>query len=449
MNDKMITQGVIWKGLLYFFFPILLGTFFQQLYNTVDAIIVGRFVGKEALAAVGGGTTFYLNMLVGFFTGLSGGAGVVISQFYGANNKRECSRSVHTALLLAVIFGIVIMILGIISAKICMTIIGTPYEIMTLSVLYLRLYFCGMLPMVLYNMGSGILRAAGDSRTPFFILLAGCGANIVLDLLFVVYYKLGVAGVAIATVLSEVVCAVITLYVLHRNTSMIAFRYKLLFVTPHIAKKMVLLGLPTGFQSVMYTLSNLIIQANINMLGTDTIAGIAAWEKIDQFFWMTIAAFGIALTTFVGQNIGAGKLERVKKATIQCLAMAMVTTVALTVLFFVLGKSVFMIFIDDKAVIDIGIKLMHFLCPSFVTYVSIEILSGTIRGAGRAKWPTLMTLFGVCVLRLVWMFTVVPMHRSVISIYISYPLSWTVTSILFWVYYLKKSWLKDHLPKSI
>lgn len=436
-KELSITEGVIWRGLLYFFFPILFGTFFQQLYSTVDAVIVGRFVGKEALAAVGGGTSFYVNMLVGFFTGLSSGAGVVISQLYGARRRRECGRAVHTSLVLSFCAALVIMAAGIALSDAAMSIIGTPPDIFGLAVTYLRIYFCGMIPMVVYNMGSTILRAAGDSRTPFVILVVGCAANIVLDTVFVAVLGMSVAGVAAATVLSETVCAIITMRCLCRADDMIRFKMKELHLTPHIAKKMARLGLPNGLQGVMYTSSNLIIQFNINLLGTNAIAGVAAWGRIDQVFWMMVASFGIALTTFVGQNYGAGRMDRVKKATMQCLAMSCASTAVLSVVLCTAGKWVFCLFTTDEAVIECGTRILYFIAPTFITYVSVEILSGALRGTGIVAAPTLMTLFGVCVLRFVWMLTVVPHGRTLFSILISYPITWSATSLMFWVYCIK------------
>lgn len=430
-----ITEGVIWRGLLYFFFPILFGTFFQQLYSTVDAVIVGRFVGKEALAAVGGGTSFYVNMLVGFFTGLSSGAGVVISQLYGAKRKRECRRAVHTSLVLSLCAALVIMAAGIALSDRAMRIIGTPPDIFPLAVMYLRIYFCGMIPLVVYNMGSTILRAAGDSRTPFVVLVIGCAVNIVLDTVFVVVLGMSVAGVAAATVLSESVCAIITMRCLYCADDMIKFKTQELHLTPHIARKMVKLGLPNGLQGVMYTTSNLLIQSNINLLGTDAIAGTAAWGRIDQVFWMMAASFGIALTTFAGQNYGAGKLDRVKKATVQCLAMASASTVVLSIVLCAAGRWVFRLFTADEAVIECGMRILYFIAPTFITYVSVEILSGALRGMGIVAAPTLMTLFGVCALRFVWMLTVVPRGRTLLSIYVSYPITWSATSLMFWAYW--------------
>ena len=255
-----ITEGTIWKALLVFFFPILFGTFFQQLYNTIDAIVVGRFVGKEALAAVGGGSAVFVNLIVGFFIGLTSGAGVLISQFYGAKNNAEISQSVHTAITLCIICGMLMTILGIVFSAFMLKLIKTPFETYELSKLYLRIFFLGMIPMSIYNMGSSILRAVGNSKTPLVILIIGCVTNIILDFVLVVGFSLGIAGVAIATVICQIESAIITLTILIRTNDSYKFSFKKLALTPHILSKMLKIGFPAGIQSSLYTISNLIIQ---------------------------------------------------------------------------------------------------------------------------------------------------------------------------------------------
>lgn len=437
-----ITEGPIWKGLLSFFFPILLGTFFQQLYNTVDAVIVGRFVGKEALAAVGGSTGFYINLIVGFFVGLSSGCGVVISQFYGGKNSRETNRSVHTALTLGIISSVLITIIGLVTAKPILKFMDVPEEILGLALDYLNIFFAGIFSMVMYNTASGIIRASGDSRTPFVILVVACGTNIVFDILFVAGFNWGIKGAAFATILAQTISMILVLMVLHKSKDIIRFRMKDLCLSRHITKSIIRIGLPTGLQSVMYTVSNLIIQTNINGFGTNTIAASAAWGKIDALFWMTINAFGIAMTTFAGQNYGNKNYERIKKANLQCMIIATSTTIILSTIFYFWGGTLFKLFTEDEKVIEIGMSILRFICPTFFTYVSIEVVSGTMRGCGSSFVPTLFTLVGVCLLRLVWLFTVVPHFNSLQAIYVSYPMTWIVTSILFWIYYAKGDWLR-------
>ncbi len=441
-NSASIVEGTIWKALLAFFFPILFGTFFQQLYNTIDAVIVGRFVGKEALAAVGGGSAVFVNLIVGFFVGLTSGGGVLISQFYGAKNLSGISRSVHTALALSLVCGLLMSILGVLLAPPMLTLIRTPADTYGQSVLYLRIFFLGMIPMSVYNMGSGILRAVGDSRTPLIILIAGCGANIVLDLLFVVLLGAGIAGAAAATVICQLITAAITLAVLLRTRDSYRLSLRKIAFTPHILAKILRLGFPAGVQSSLYTVSNLIIQTFINSFGTDCAAAWAAYGKLDSIFWMIINAMGIAITTFSGQNYGAGKYARIRKGMWQSLAMAFVFTLAMSSSFYVWVDRLLLMFTTDTAVIAQGAAMLRFLTPFWVTYISIEILSGTIRGAGRSFIPMLITVLGVCLLRIVWLFTAVSRNNTVPMVMASYPITWTITSLLFWIYYLSGKWLK-------
>lgn len=448
VSQNQITEGVIWKQLLLFFFPILFGTFFQQLYNTVDAIVVGRYVGKEALAAVGGPTSTLINLLVGFFIGLSTGATVIISQYYGAKRADKVGYAVHTSIAFCLVCGAAIMVIGLVFAPMALAAMGTPDDIMTYAVLYIRIYFLGLIPNLIYNMGSGILRAIGDSKRPLYFLISSCMINIVLDIVFVVYLHMGVLGAALATIISQAVSAVFVLYVLTHTTEI----YRLIFANIHLdmrmLKRIIRIGLPAGLQSVMYSSSNIIIQSSVNGLGTDTIAAWTAYSKIDSIFWMIISAFGISVTTFVGQNYGAGKLDRVKKGIRVCLGMCIVVSIGLTGLLYVFGEPIFYIFTNDPAVLEKGMEILHFLVPTFITYVAIEIYSGALRGIGDSWIPMLITCGGICGLRVLWILFAVPLRNDITTIIFSYPLTWVVTSVLFIIYFHRYSRLK-HQPKNL
>ena len=436
-----ITEGVIWKQLLFFFFPIVFGTFFQQLYNTADAVIVGKFVGKEALAAVGGSTATIINLLVGFFVGLSSGATVIISQYYGGGRKTHLQRSVHTAIALAIAGGAVIMVLGIFGAPFAMRAMGTPEEVMEYALIYIRVYFMGMIPALIYNLGSGILRAVGDSRRPMYFLMICCVLNIGLDLLFVVTLKMGVFGVALGTLISQVISASLVLFVLCRAEEIYRLELKKVRFDKVILGRIVQIGFPAGLQSAMYNISNIIIQSSVNTFGTDTIAAWTAYGKIDSIFWMIMDAFGISITTFVGQNFGAQKFKRMKKSVWVCLGMAAGTAVGLSVALFFGGPVIYRLFSDDPSVISIGLGILRFMVPTYITYVCIAILSGAMRGTGESLVPMLLTAVGVCVLRIVWIWTAVPVVHDIKTVIFSYPLTWGVTSCLFLVYYLRGGWL--------
>lgn len=430
-----ITEGVIWKQLLIFFFPILFGTFFQQLYNSVDAVIVGRFVGKEALSAVGGGTGTVINLLVGFFIGLSSGATVVISQFYGAKKGELVSYAVHTSMAFSLVGGLVMMAIGIPLAPAVLRAMDTPAEVLEPAILYIRIYFMGIIGNLIYNVGAGILRAVGDSKRPLYFLIAGCLTNIVLDLLFVVVFRMGVAGAALATICSQLLSAVLVIVVLMRTEDMHRLEFRKIGFDRRMFGRIIRIGFPAGLQSVMYSLSNIIIQTAINGEGTDTVAAWTVYGKLDVVFWMCINAFGIAITTFVGQNYGANKPERVRKGIRSCLCMSAATTILISVLLYLGCGGIYRMFTSDGEVLRIGVEMTRYLVPAYITYICIEILSGALRGAGDVWIPTLICLTGVCVLRVAWIMAVVPGRPGIYTIIFSYPMTWVVTTAMFLVYY--------------
>lgn len=433
--ENKITEGVIWKQLLLFFFPLLFGTFFQQLYNTVDAVIVGRYVGKEALAAVGGAAAMIINLFVGFFVGISAGATVTISQFFGGGRMREVKDAIHTSIALAVAAGALIMAAGLIWSPQALVWMDTPQETMRESVLYIRIYFLGMIGNLIYNMGAGILRAMGDSRRPLYFLIASCVVNVVLDIFFVIVLEMGVEGVAIATILSQVFSAVLVCLALSRLDG--EYRLELKGIRFHgwVLKRIIAIGLPAGFQSLMYSVSNVIIQVDVNNFGTSTVAAWTAYSKVDALFWMVVSAFGISVTTFVGQNYGAGLYKRVRSGVRQCLLVTAIFTILISAALYPSGGMLLKLFSKDAEVIEIGIMMIHFMVPTYISYICIEIYSGALRGMGSAFIPTLITGGGICVLRVVWLFLAVPRWPHLKTVMLSYPITWVTTSLLFIVYY--------------
>ncbi|OUQ22072.1 MATE family efflux transporter [Flavonifractor sp. An135] len=445
--ENRITEGSILRPLLTFFFPILLGTFFQQLYNTVDAIIVGNFVGKAALAAVGGPTAALINFLVNLFVGLSSGATVIVAQYYGAGRVDEVRRTVHTSVALALAAGVAVMVLGVLLSQPLLAAMGTPTEVMDYAVTYLRIYFLGSIASFLYNIGSSILRAVGDSKRPLYFLIAACLTNIVLDLLFVVVLGLEVFGVALATVLSQVVSAVLVMIVLCHPGSIFFLKWREIRFHGDILKSVVRIGLPTGLQSDMYTLSNILIQACINSFGTNTVAAWTALSKLDAFYWLGSGAMGVALTTFVGQNFGAQKYRRVRRGTWVGAGMLLVITLLCSVVFCVFSHPLLRIFSSDLEVLEIGSRMVWMMAPFYCTFILIEILSATIRGTGDSIKPMLLTCGGVCVLRVVWIFTVLPFHNTLDTLLLSYPITWALTSFLFLIYYRRGNWMRRQIAK--
>ena len=440
--ENPVLTGPIWKQLLIFFFPILLGSFFQQMYNTVDAIIVGQFVGKAALAAVGGSTSVLISFLVNLFTGISSGATVIIAQQFGAQRFDDVKRSVHTAMALTLIAGVAITVIGFLLSRPALLLMGTPDDILEHAVTYMQIYFLGSLASFVYNIGSGILRAVGDTKRPLYFLIAACLTNIVLDIVLVMGLHMGVAGAALATILSQVVAAVLVVLILLKTHLPIQLHFRSICLDSQHLKSILRVGVPSGLQSNMYTISNIALQACVNSFGTNTVAAWTAFGKVDSFFWMILGAFGISITTFVGQNYGAGQYERVRKAVKTCLIMTFAASAGIGLLFCLFDRPLLSLFTTDLEVLEIGVHILRMTSPFYVCFVCIEILSGTIRGCGNSLAPMLLTCFGVCVLRVAWVFFLIPIFPVFDMVVISYPVSWIITSALFILYYRKANWMK-------
>ena len=433
-----ITEGIIWKQLLLFFFPILLGTFFQQLYNTIDSVIVGQFVGKEALASVGGSSAQIVSLVVGFFTGLSSGAAVTIAQFVGARKEETANAGLHNAYAIAAAGGIALTFIGILAAPFMLRLMNTPADIMDGSLTYLRIYFAGILFVLIYNMGSAILRATGDSKTPLYILIICCVINIILDTAFVLLFHMGVAGVAVATLIAQAVSAILVTVKLIRSGGLLRLSPgKIRFHGP-LLKLQLKLGLPTGFESILFAITNIAIQAAINTFGTDTTAAWSAYGKLDAIFWMVSTAFGISITTFVGQNYGAGKMDRVRRSTRVCLCMDLTVSFVLVVILIASRSLLFRLFTTDETVVRIGSDMLLFITPWYIVYVFIEVLGGSLRGRGNVIVPVVITLLGVCLLRIVWLAGVLKISPTIHAIIFSYPVTWVITALAFIGYYVWK-----------
>lgn len=435
---NQITEGVIWKQLLVFFFPIMIGTFFQQLYNTIDTVVVGQFVGTEALASVGGSAAQMINLVVGFFTGLSSGASVIIAQYYGARDEKFVRQGIHNAYAIAVVGGVLLSILGIVLAPSMLTMMNTPSEIIYDSTVYLRVYFSGLIFTFVYNIGSSILRAIGDSRTPLYILIACCLVNIILDLVFVVLLHEGVFGVALATLLAQAFSAVLVTMKLMRSEGMLQLKLTKIRFYRTACISQIKLGIPTGIEAILFAITNIAIQASLNSFGTDTTAAWSAYGKLDAIFWMINTAFGISITTFVGQNYGAGKTERIKKSVKVCLGMELVTAFVMVAFLIITREFLFRMFTSDADVIQIGSDMLVLITPWYIVYVFIEILAGALRGIGDVIVPVIITLGGICVLRIVWLAVALKVSPTISAIIFSYPVTWILTAVIFIGYYYYK-----------
>ena len=423
--------------MLLFFFPIAVGTLFQQLYNAVDAIIVGKYVGTGALAAVGGTPAVFINLLISVFVALTGGATVTISQFYGAGRKKELEKATGTAVTFCVLLGLVLTLVCMPATDFVLRIMGTPADTVADAKTYLMIYLAGTVVMLLLNMESGILRAVGDSRTPLIFMVISCLSNIVLDLLFVVRFRLGVAGVAYATVIAEIINATLLTVKLIRTKEPYRITAKGLGLEKGLIKEMLRIGIPAALQGGVYAISNMILQAAINSLGTAVVAAWALTGKVDGFYWGVGAAAGTTITTFAGQNFGAGNRERVEETAKTGAKLFIPMTLLVCALLLLLGKKMLPLFTDDPAVVDLAYYMMWFFVPFYFLWTVIEILSGTLRGCGDVKIPTLITILGVGVFRIIWIGTVCRMWPGVETTAIVYGISWVFTSLALLIYYRK------------
>lgn len=442
--SNQITQGVIWKQLLFFFFPILLGTFFQQMYNTVDTIIVGRFVGTQALAAVGS-TGPLINLINGFFIGLSSGATVILSQAYGADDRKGVHTILHTAVALSLILGLLTTIVGVLAGPQILQLTQIPENCIDDALTYIRIYFTGAVASMVYNMGAGILRAMGDSKKPMIFLIIACFVNIVMDLVCVVWLGLGAAGAALATVLSQIISAVLMLIVLVRLPQEQKLKFSQLQLNKDYLGRILQIGLPAGLQFITFDLANVLIQSSVNSFGDVTIAAWTAMGKTDSINWMICGAFGVAITTFVGQNFGAQQYARVRKSIWVCMAMGIPVVGAVSAIIVPLRSLILGIYTDDMAVIAAGAYIMLFTVPFNAIFIPVEVFAGAMRGVGSSLTPTLITGSCVCLFRVLWVILVVRRFHTIEMLAIAYPISWVLAGIAFLVVYFRGNWMRKRI----
>ena len=436
-----LTEGSVWKKLLVFFLPIAAGTIIQQLYNAVDGLIVGRFVGTNALAAVGGSSAQIINVLVGFFVAMTAGASVVIGQIYGAGRREDLNKAIGNAVTVMGLFGIALMILGFAASPALLRLLNTPEETLEGAVLYLRIYFLGVPFLMVLNMESSILRAVGDSFHPFLFMVAGCVLNIVMDAVFVIVFGWGIAGVAIATVAAQVVNTALLTRQLNRKGQEYRLTFRELGIKGVYLANMLRLGVPAGLQSSMYSVSNMIIQVGVNSLGTVVVASWAMSGKTDGFYWALSNAMGAAITSFIAQNYGAGRTDRVKQCVKQGLIMHLVITVVVSAGLMLTAIPALRLLTPDEAVVETTYLIMSYFVPFYFTWVLVEVLSAVLRGAGDAVYPVVIIGIGVCLFRVIWILTVFRYFGTLLSLCLSYTVSWTITSIALVIYYRKGGWM--------
>ena len=435
----LMTEGVIWKQILAFSLPLLVGNLFQQLYNTVDSIVVGNYVSSQALAAVGTSNSL-INLIIGMFLGISVGAGVIISQYYGAKNHRKLSWAVHTCIALSIIGGLGMIVLGVWLSPIILVWMNTPADVLADSTTYLRIYFCGSLFNIVYNMGSGILRAVGDSKRPLYYLIASSLTNVVLDLLFVLAFHWDVAGVAIATIISQGVSAVLVMWNLMRTKEPYRVEIKNIRIDKRMMKRVLMVGIPSGIQQSIISLSNVIVQSNINVYGSAAMAGFG-YSKVEGFIMLPLQTTCMSATTFTGQNIGAKKYDRVKKGIIQGMIMSAIYTVAVSLVLYFFGGEVLKIFSSEPDVIRFGQEAIGIIVPFYLTMTVHQIIMGTLRGAGKTFVTMLIGVGNMCILRMIYINCLVPFFPSFHAVVLCYPITWITTMLMDVLYCWKAKWL--------
>lgn len=431
-----MTQGNIAGHIIRFALPLLIGNVFQQLYNTVDTWVVGNYVSNEAFSAVGTVGPI-INMLIGFFAGLASGAGVVISQYYGAKRYDEVEKTVHTAIIMTLVLGIAFTFLGIGMIPPMLRLMKTPENVLPESTAYLTIYFSGLMGLMFYNIGSGILRAVGDSQRPFYYLVVCAVVNTVLDLVFVLAFDMGVRGVALATIIAQGTSAILVLIALLRTDECIKLRLRKLAVHWAILKKIILLGIPAAIQMAITSFSNIFVQSYINFFGADCMSGWTAYAKVDQLLFLPMQSLALASTTFVGQNLGCGQEERARKGVRVAILLAVGSTVLLMVPVILFAAPVVSFFNDKPEVVEYGSLLLRWMTPFYVLCCFNQIYSGALRGAGNSKVPMIIMLCSFVCFRQVYLFAMSHICNQIIPIAMSYPAGWLLCSAITLLYYRK------------
>ena len=434
-GDVDMTVGSISKHIIMFALPLFIGNIFQQLYNTVDTWVVGNYVSNEAFSAVGTVGPI-INLLIGFFMGFSSGAGVVISQYYGAKRFDKVEKTVHTSITATFIFCILFTVLGVALVPLMLSLMKTPDDVLAEATEYLTIYFAGVSGLLIYNIGSGILRAVGDSARPFFFLVVSAVVNTVLDLVFVLCFNMGVEGVAYATVIAQGVSAVLVLIELMRTSSCIKLNIKKLGIDWEILGKIAKIGFPAALQMAVTAFSNVFVQSYINYFGSDFMAGWTAYGKIDQLMLMPLMAVSLASTTFVGQNLGVNNVERAKKGVRYSLLISVVSTVILMIPIMIFAPQFTGFFNSKPQVVEYGAMLLRLISPFYVLCCVNQVYASSLRGAGNSRAPMVLLVFSFVVFRQIYLFIVTRfISNTVIPVALSYPAGWLVASILMTVYF--------------
>ncbi len=422
-------NGPLFSKIMIFSLPLMLSGILQLLFNAADIVVVGRFAGKEALAAVGS-TSSLINLLVNVFMGLSIGANVMVARFYGAGQKKELDEMIHTAILTSLVSGVILIFIGLIFAGPALTLMGTPDDVIDQAVLYMRIYFVGMPVMMLYNFGAAILRAIGDTKRPLYYLLLAGVINVVLNLIFVIVFHMDVAGVALATVISQVVSAWLVLRCLMNNDGSVHLDLKRLCIKKDKFLKMLQIGLPAGLQGSMFSISNVLIQSSVNSFGSIVMAGNTAAQNLEGFAYTSMNALHQSAVSFTGQNYGAKKYKRIGKITLICQLSVFVIGAVVSMVIYIFSPWLLKLYSDDALVISYGIKRLAIICTTYYLCGMMDVMVGILRGMGYSIAPMIVSLTGVCAFRVVWIYTIFAHFKTLEVLYISYPVTWTTTFLI-------------------
>ncbi|MEG1458736.1 MAG: MATE family efflux transporter [Acetivibrio sp.] len=439
-NTNLMTEGPVWKKITMFAMPIFLGNLFQQLYNIVDSLVVGNFIGSDALAAVSSsGSLIFL--LVGLFGGIFVGAGVVISRYYGAREIEKVQVAIHTTIAFGLVAGVVLSILGVILSPFILRLMGTPKSVLPNSILYFRIYFGGVLSVIMYNTASGIFQAVGDSRHPLYYLIVSSITNVVLDLLFVAVFHWGIAGAGIATVISQTVSAVLGFYRLTHSDSQYRVHFRKIRFNGPMLKQVLTLGIPSGLQNSIIAFANIVVQSNINSFGAMAVAGCGAYSKIEGFGFLPITSFSLALTTFIGQNLGAKEYDRAKKGARFGILTGITLAELVGILIYLFAPVLISAFNSDPNVIGFGSLQAHTATLFYFLLAFSHCIAGILRGAGKSIIPMLVMLACWCIIRVTYVTAITHYIPHIQVIFWAYPLTWSLSSIAFMIYYKKADWL--------
>lgn len=433
--EMNMCEGPIFKKLIIFAIPLMLSGILQLLFNAADIVVVGRFSGSHALAAVGS-TSSLINLLINLFIGVSIGSNVLVGRYYGANDYDNIEKSVHTSILTAAIGGIAMIFVGICLARPLLEMMGTPENVIDLSVIYMRIYFLGMPAFMIYNFGAAILRAVGDTKRPLYFLFVSGVVNVLFNLFFVIVLQMGVAGVALATIISQVISAVLIILSLMKSDGALRLERKKLHIHKDKLIMMLKIGLPAGLQGTIFSVSNVLIQSSINSFGSIVMAGNTAASNIEGFVYTAMNAIYQSALSFTSQNMGAKKYHRIDKILLQCLGIVCVVGLTLGIGAYVFGRPLLHLYTTSEEVIQYGLLRMSMICSFYFLCGLMDVMVGSLRGLGYSIMPMLVSLTGACLFRVIWIFTIFQMEQTLVSLYISYPISWLLTAGTHMICYL-------------